>query len=357
MGKKRINIGILLSQSGTYEAMSRASLAGVLQGVAEVNADDALAFTFEPQLRDPKGDLAAYAPQCRELLNLGGLRHIFGCITSASRKEIIPELERHDGTLWYPVPYEGFEASEHVAYMHACPNQHIVPLLTWALQALGKRGYLVGSNYVWGWEIARIAREYIQKAGGQVLGDRSVPLHQSHLPHILAEIDSLKPDFILNSMVGESSYQLMRDLAAHYGKGKGPKILSCNFTEAEIPKLGPAAEGLISVGPWFAPSPAASGNALAERARQSVHELARLLQIVPEGERLKLSDLIKAAAQRGYRSALASDTLHASLPVVIARLEGNVFRELKRFAPREADPYLSRHQEDSRPLPYLRVVS
>ena len=61
-----------------------------------------------------------------------------GCVTSWSRKEVIPVLERHGGTLWYPLPYEGFEASDHVVYTHACPNQHLLPLLDWALPRMGR---------------------------------------------------------------------------------------------------------------------------------------------------------------------------------------------------------------------------
>lgn len=79
-----------------------------------------------------------------------GARHIIGTVTSSSRKEVIPVLEKHGGTLWYALPYEGFEASDHVVYTHACPNQ-LLPLLDWALPTYGARAYLTGSNYMQGW--------------------------------------------------------------------------------------------------------------------------------------------------------------------------------------------------------------
>lgn len=41
-------------------------------------------------------------------------------------KETILVLEKAGGMLWYAWPYEGFEANEHVVYMHACPNRHLV---------------------------------------------------------------------------------------------------------------------------------------------------------------------------------------------------------------------------------------
>ena len=71
-----------------------------------------------------------------------GARHIIGCVTSWSRKEVIPILEKAGGTLWYACPYEGFEANEHVVYMHACPNQHLVPLLAYVVPRFGADGFL-----------------------------------------------------------------------------------------------------------------------------------------------------------------------------------------------------------------------
>jgi len=211
--KRIVEIGLLQSQSGNYSAISRASRAGVLQGVDEVNADNALDVAFHVIERDPEGRVDRYAPLCREILQNSQVRHIFGCVTSASRKEVIPELERFDGVLWYPLPYEGFEASERVAYMHSCPNQHLLPLLDWALPVLGKRAYFVGSNYIWGWEMARIAREQIAYAGGTVLGDRYLAIGDTELDHIIHDIRALKPDFILNSLVGDSSYAFLQRLA------------------------------------------------------------------------------------------------------------------------------------------------
>ena len=111
-------------------------------------------------------------PAARTSCAIAQARHIIGCITSWSRKEVIPVLEKAGGTLWYACPYEGFEANEHVVYMHACPNQHLVPLLGYVVPRFGANGFLTGSNYIWGWETNRVARDLIADAGGKVLGER-----------------------------------------------------------------------------------------------------------------------------------------------------------------------------------------
>ena len=332
---------------------------GVLEGVEEVNADRRFDVSFRVTERDPEGRLDLYAPLCRELLCSSGARHIFGCITSASRKEVIPELERLDGVLWYPVPYEGFEASEHVAYMHACPNQHLLPLLDWALPTLGTRAYLVGSNYIWGWEMAQIARERVANAGGHILGDRYLALGSTELDHIIQEIRRLKPDFILNSLVGDSSYAFLKRLAELKQEpdfAHGPTVLSCNFTECEIEAAGAAAEGLVSAGPWFEPDGDVGGS-FREMARQSVHELATLLHCRPGAETLTLSELLHSAVRFGHTPRLDPAHLHARQPAIIARLVEGRFEEIKRLPALRADPYLTHRPQTSQSGSMLKVVS
>ena len=129
-----------------------------------------------PVERDPQGNIDRYAAGCaRTSCATASARHIIGCVTSWSRKEVIPVLEKAGGTLWYACPYEGFEANEHVVYMHACPNQHLVPLLGYVVPRFGANGFLLGSNYIWGWETNRVARDLIADAGGKVLGERYLP--------------------------------------------------------------------------------------------------------------------------------------------------------------------------------------
>lgn len=354
--RRIVDIGVLQSQSGMYSVLSQASRTGVLQGVAEVNASQALDVGFRVSERDPAGLLERYAPLCRDLLCNTRAQHIFGCVTSASRKEVIPELERFGGTLWYPVPYEGFEASEHVAYMHSCPNQHLLPLLDWAMLNLGQRAYFIGSNYIWGWEMAQIARAEITGSGGQVLGDRYIAVGTTELDHILHEIRALRPDFVLNSLIGESSYAFLKQLHSTVETQAPIPVLSCNFTESELDATENAAEGLIAAGPWFEPGEGRLGS-FAEMARQSVHELARLLNGRPGAERLSLSELLRLDMHDGISARLHHDNLHARQPVIIARLESGRFRPLHCLPEREADPYLTGHHERKRPNHALRVVS
>ncbi|SFA70310.1 amino acid/amide ABC transporter substrate-binding protein, HAAT family [Poseidonocella pacifica] len=363
--KRKIGLGILFSRSGTYSLLGEASRAGALKGIAQVNGDPTLDVAFDPIERDPGGNVDAYAPLCEEILRDEDVRHVVGCTTSWSRKEVIPALERMDGALWYPTPYEGFEASDRIVYTHGCPNQHLLPLMEYTFSQYGMRGYLTGSNYIWGWEMNRLAREIVLRGGGSVLGERYLPLGSTEVGRIVEEIADLKPDFVLNQLIGPSQYAFLAAMAElrhrdpFFGAANCP-VLSCNLTECELPAIGAPAEGLISAGPWFRglpqPMPGNFGrddfiSSLEAAAHASVMMLAHLLSGNPGGEKLPLSLLLSRpeAAQMG----LSARTHHSRLPVAIAQVRQGAFHLLRSAPPRDGDPYLTR--DIAVPAP-LRVV-
>lgn len=361
LAKRRIEIGLLYSRSGSYSLISEACRSGALAAIAELNADPDLDLTFVPVERDPEGNADLYGPLCDDILSTTSARHVIGCVTSWSRKEVIPTLERHGGTLWYAVPYEGFEASDHVVYTHACPNQHLLPLLDWVMPAHGGKAYLTGSNYIWGWEMNRLARERIVRAGGTIAGERYLPIGSRDVGRMIEEIRYARPDFILNSLIGPSSYEFLaayRDLGrqdADFAPDRCP-VLSCNMTECELPALGTATEGLVAAGPYFRgidgwPGTGRFGSSHEAAAHVAVRELARLLRDRPGAEDLSLSQLLGAASP----GIIDPETHHTVLPALIARVEGGAFRLVHRRDAVAGDPYLTRSSQTV--APKLRVVS
>ncbi len=188
MSRDVIRIGVLFSCSGSYAAVGRAMRAGAELAVAEINGDATWPVRFEPVAIDPGGATEAYVAGVQRLLAEDRLAHVFGCYTSSSRKEVLPLFEKHDALLWYPSHYEGFETSDNVVYTGAAPNQHILPLARYLLTHHGKRGWFVGSNYVWAWENNRILREALTAVGGAVIGERYFALGDTELQPLVDQI-------------------------------------------------------------------------------------------------------------------------------------------------------------------------
>jgi ABC-type branched-subunit amino acid transport system substrate-binding protein len=138
--KRTVALGILYSRSGSYARTSDACRTGAVNAIARINADPAGSIAFSAIECDPGGNVDLYAPLCEQILRDTPVRHIIGCVTSWSRWGIIPTLQKFGGTLWYALPYEEFEASDHVVYLDACPNQNLLPLMEWTFPIYGRRG-------------------------------------------------------------------------------------------------------------------------------------------------------------------------------------------------------------------------
>ncbi|SON53769.1 Aliphatic amidase expression-regulating protein [Hartmannibacter diazotrophicus] len=256
MMRETIPVAILFSSTGPYADLGKAALAGAMAAIGDVNTDAGFPFRLKPVLAEPGGVAEAYGLHADQILRQTGCRHIVGTITSWSRKEVIPVVERHGALLWYAFPYEGYETNDSVLYFGACPNQHLLPLLNHVMPRYGSRPFLVGSDYIWGWEINRIARELIETTGGAVAGERYLPLGSTDVDGLIGEIRAARPDFVLSNLIGPSARAFVEAYAElgrtdrSFAPARRP-IASCNMTEIDLAAIGPAAAGHLSTAIYF----------------------------------------------------------------------------------------------------------
>ena len=256
LGTTPVPLGLMFSQQGPYSAVGTAMFRGAQLAVSEVAADPAYDFKFDVQTVEPCGRNDGYVAGAQTLLAVFGLTHVVGCYTSSSRKEVLPVFEKLDAVLWYPSHYEGFETSESIVYTGASPNQHVVPLMHYILSEGGRRAFMVGSNYIWAWENNRIMREILGRNGGQVVGERYLPIDEIDLAEIVDLILRHRPDFIFSTLIGESAYSFFRCLRQKcievgLDQVRDLPVLSCSLAEFELPLIGDACDGHISSSVYF----------------------------------------------------------------------------------------------------------
>jgi urea transport system substrate-binding protein len=275
MKKPAIPLGLVFSQSGPYAMMARQMQQSALMAVDEINEGNDFDFTFAPHLRDPAGVVAAYHTACDDLIREERVDHIVGCYTSASRKQVIPIVERTERLLWHPARYEGFESSDNVVYVGAAPNHTVVPLVRHMLDQISTGVFCAGSNYVWTWETNRVLREIVTSAGGRVLAERLLELGETAVDHIVSEIIDRRPPVVFNTLVGKSSYVFIRALHKETTRaGFTIPLLSCSLCEPELKLIGSAASvGCITSSAYFESIEAPENRAFVARwkARHGSH--------------------------------------------------------------------------------------
>lgn len=204
--KPVIKIGILHSLTGTM-ASSETPLVDALQlGIAESNATGGInGQMIEAVVVDCRSDAAYCAQQAEHLISEEKVSALFGCWTSSCRKAVKPVVEKHRHLLFYPLQYEGLEISPNIIYTGAAPNQQIIPGVNWALQKLGKRVYLVGSDYIFPRMANIIIKDIVKVQGGTVAGERYLPLGENAMDAVVADIVKNHPQVILNTLNGDSN--------------------------------------------------------------------------------------------------------------------------------------------------------
>jgi urea transport system substrate-binding protein len=162
-----IKVGILHSLSGTM-AISEAPLKDtLLMLIKEQNKKGGLlGKKLEAVVVDPASNWPLFAKQTRELIKKHKVASIFGTWTSVSRKLVLPELEKLNGLLFYPVQYEGEESSRNIFYTGATPNQQAIPAVDYLMKEKGiKRWILVGTDYIYPQTTNKILKAYLLTNG------------------------------------------------------------------------------------------------------------------------------------------------------------------------------------------------
>ena len=234
-----VKVGLLHSLSGTM-AISETSVRDAEKlAIKEINdKGGVMGKKIEIVEEDGASDPQIFAEKAKKLLMNDHVATLFGCWTSASRKAVKPVFESANGLLWYPVQYEGMEASKNIMYMGAAPNQQIVPAIEYLLKNGKKKMFLVGSDYVFPQTANRIIKAQLGASGGQVVGEEYTPLGYTDYATIISKIKAAKPDVIVNTLNGDSNVAFFKQLKDAGITADQIPVMSFSIAEEEVKGIG-----------------------------------------------------------------------------------------------------------------------
>ncbi|MFT5704507.1 MAG: urea transport system substrate-binding protein [Shewanella sp.] len=231
----KVKIGILHSMTGTMSFSERDLVDVISLAIKEINLDGGLlGKELEAVLADGASNPNKFAIEAERLITEDKVAVIFGCWTSSCRKSVKPVIEMHHHLMFYPLQYEGLEQSPNIIYTGATPNQQIIPSIHWALENIGKRVYLVGSDYIFPRAANMIIKDQLKSRGIMPLGETYLPLGSSDLTQTLKEITELKPDLVVNTINGDSNIAFFKGMNAL----NKVKVLSYSIGEPEVRAIG-----------------------------------------------------------------------------------------------------------------------
>jgi urea transport system substrate-binding protein len=239
-GDGPVPVGVLRSLSGTM-AISEVSVRDAeLLAIQEINeAGGVLGRQLDPIEEDGASDEATFAERAQKLIREDGVAVTFGGWTSASRKAMLPVFEGNESLLFYPVQYEGLEASPYIFYTGATTNQQIVPALDYLVEEEGIESiYLLGSDYVFPRTANQIIQAYAEAHGIEVLGEDYTPLGHTEYATVINRITSADPDVVFNTLNGDSNVAFFTQLRDAGVGADGLPTMSVSVAEEEIRSIG-----------------------------------------------------------------------------------------------------------------------
>jgi urea transport system substrate-binding protein len=238
-GGDKVKVGVLHSLTGTMSISEVAVRDSTLLAIEEINADGGvLGKQIEPVVEDGASDWPTFAEKAEKLLTVDEAEVVFGGWTSASRKAMLPVFEGLDGLLFYPVQYEGLEASPNIFYTGATTNQQIIPALDYLKEQGLTKVYLVGSDYVFPRTANKIIKAYADANGMEVVGEDYLPLGETGVSTIVSKVIEAEPQVVFNTLNGDSNVAFFKELKA---KGNSPdkiQTVSVSVAEEEVAGIG-----------------------------------------------------------------------------------------------------------------------
>lgn len=240
--RRPIKVGILHSLSGRMANSERNVVQAEMLAIQEINQSGGIfGRPIEPIVEDGESNLETFETKAEKLIEQDQVATIFGCWTSASRKFVLPTIERRKHMLWYPTIYEGQECSQNIFYMGAVPNQQIEPTIDWLSQTFKNRPFfLVGSDYVYPRVVNAVIKNKLKSKRGQWIAEEYLPLGDIEVRSIVQKIRRTMPQggIIFNSFNGDANVAFFKAMSDAGLSARKYPTLSVSIGEEEVRAIG-----------------------------------------------------------------------------------------------------------------------
>lgn len=360
-----IKVGVLFSLTGGLSIVEKTLADATLLAISEINAKGGVnGKMLEAIVEDGASDPKTYNEKASKLVIQNRVPTVFGSYTSASRKAVLPVFEKRNNLYFYPTYYEGFECSKNVVYTGAVPNQQLSNYIPWIIKNLGKKKFfIVGSNYIYPREMAKVSKILIEQAGGEWIADEYLELGHSEWGSMVSKIKSSGCDVVLSNVVGDSVIAFYREYRNQGISHDKMPICATVTSEIEIAAMGPEfAAGSFTSFPYFQAIDTDANHSFIERYRKFVKDPKAVTQHALESSYFQVFLWAQAAAKAGeitptaIREAVKGqefDAPNGHVKIEPENLHTYLTPRIAQWQPDGQGKIVDAYPEPIRPLPYV----
>jgi urea transport system substrate-binding protein len=358
-----VKIGFLNSLSGTMAISENTVHDALVLGAEQINASGGvLGKKLEVVSEDGASEPTVFAEKSTKLIGSDCVAAVFGGWTSASRKAMLPVFEGANSLLFYPVQYEGLEASPNIFYTGATTNQQIIPALDYLKQQGVASLFLVGSDYVFPRTANKEIIAYAKANGIEVKGEEYAPLGHTEFATIVNKVKAAGAGAVFNTLNGDSNVAFFKE---YRNAGLAPTampVMSVSIAEEEVGGIGvDNVAGQLTAWNYYqtidSPTNSAfvqaykakygQGRVTSDPMEAAYTSLFLWKAMVEKAQSFTTDDVNKAADGVSYEAPEGTVTVngenhHIAKTALIGKVasDGLIYTEWSSGAPIEPDPFL-----------------
>lgn len=249
-----IKVGLLFSESGSTALVEKTMTNACKMAFDEINeAGGVNGKKIEYVHEDYASDPAKATEKIKKLIQQDEVVATVGCYTSASRQATLATLKEENSLLVYPTYTEGEEVHPNVIYVGCMPNQQATDFVPWIMENVGKKVFLIGSDYVFPKTCNKQARELIEMYGGKVVGEEYAPLGHTDFSTICNKIKDSGADVVYSALIGDSNTSFYKDFKQYGLDVTKCPVCAISIDESNLQAIGAEyGEGHYASMPYFA---------------------------------------------------------------------------------------------------------
>lgn len=360
-----IEVGVLFSLTGGLSIIEKSLADATMMAIDEINANGGvMGKPIKAIMEDGASDPKTYNEKASKLVIADRVPTVFGSYTSASRKAVLPVFEKRRNLYFYPTYYEGFECSKNVVYTGAVPNQQLSNFIPWIVNTLGKKKFfIVGSNYIYPREMAKVSKILIEQAGAEWVADEYLELGHSEWGAMVNKIKNSGCDVVLSNVVGDSVVAFYREFGNQGLTHDKLPICATVTSEIEIAAMGAEfAQGSFTSFPYFQAIETDVNQAFIERYRKYVNDSEAVTHHALESSYFQVYLWAQALEKAGEATPDAIregvkgqefDAPNGHVTIDPANLHTYLTPRIAEWLPNGQGKIIDAYEEPVKPLPYV----
>ena len=234
-----ILVGLLFSDTGSSALVEKSMKNAAMLAFDEINAKGGVkGKKIQYISEDYSASPSLAGEKIRYLIEKEKVVATIGCYSSASRQATLPVLEKYRSLLIYPTYTEGEEQHPYVIYTGAMPNQQTAQFIPWLMEHLGKKVFLIGTDYIFPVTSNKQAKLLIEQQKGEICGELYAPAGALDFTEAIEEIKKADPDFIYCDLIGDSVVAFYKQYYKSGASMEDCPIASITTDEMTLKQMG-----------------------------------------------------------------------------------------------------------------------